>query len=142
MPASGGEATPITTSEGASSLPIESPDGKDLFYVRTLSSETAIWRVPVQGGQPVRVIGPVHTLPCALAVTRHGIYYTAPPHSSSDKRFIRFYSFSSGLSRPIAETNRPFGIGMSITRDGRQVVFAQHDDVGSDLMLVENFRLP
>jgi hypothetical protein len=32
-------------------------------------------------------------------------------------------------------------MGMTISRDGRQIVFDQHDDVGSDLMLIENFRL-
>jgi Tol biopolymer transport system component len=140
MPAAGGDATQITTAGG--SMAVESPDGKELFYRQSRAGELAIWKVPVQGGQPVLVTGPIHGWPSAFAVTTDGIYYTAPPHHSGDQRFIRFYSFSSGQSRPVVVTNRPFGMGMTISRDGRQIVFDQHDDVGSDLMIIENFRLP
>ncbi len=140
MPAAGGQAAQITTSGGA--LAMESPDGKELFYFKwTGFSENAIWKVPVEGGQPVRVIGPIHAWPCAFDITSDGIYYTAPPHSG-DQRFIRFYSFSSGQSRPIALTNRPFGLGLTVTRDGRQIAFDQEDDLNSDLILIENFDLP
>jgi Tol biopolymer transport system component len=139
MPAAGGDATQITTSGGT--MAIESPNGKELFYLQWVGvNDRAIWKVQVQGGKPVRVTGPIHASPCAFAVTADGIYYTAPPHSG-DQRFIRFYSFSSGQSRPIVLTNRPFGIGMSIARHGRQIVFDQHDDVGRDLVLIKNFRL-
>jgi dipeptidyl aminopeptidase/acylaminoacyl peptidase len=142
MPVAGGEAAiQVTTSWGAQ--PTESPDGKELFYLKwTGTSDSAIWKVPAEGGgQPVRVVGPVHAFPCAFAVTDGGIYYEAPPHSG-DQRFIRFYSFSSGQSRPVVVTNRPFGLGITISGDGRQVVFDQFDEAGSDLMIIENFRLP
>jgi hypothetical protein len=141
MPAEGGEATQITISGG--DMPIESLDGTGLYYLRWRGvTECAIWKVPIEGGHPVRIAGPLHPpWPSAYAVTRDGIYYTAPPHSG-DQRFIRFYSFASRQTRPIAVTNRPLGLGITISPDGRQLVFDQTDHVDSDLVLIENFRLP
>jgi hypothetical protein len=67
------------------------------------------------------------------------MYYPAPPHSG-DQRLIRFFSFSSGQSWPVAVAKRPFDLGMSVSPDSKYVVFDQLDETGSDLMLIENFR--
>jgi hypothetical protein len=51
--------------------------------------------------------------------------------------------FSTGQSRPVAVTDRPVGVlGLSVSPDQRFVVFAQDDQKGSDLMLIENFAVP
>jgi Tol biopolymer transport system component len=138
MPAQGGAAVQITISGGAH-MAIESPDGKTIFY-HVLRDPGEIWSVPSHGGQSVRVTGPTQSFPVGFDVTAEGIYYGAPPHSG-EHRFIRFFSFSTGQSRPLAMAKGPFHVGMSVSPDSRYLLFDEYDESGSDLMLVENFRL-
>jgi hypothetical protein len=56
----------------------------------------------------------------------------------SGSSFLSFCSFASGKVEPVVEVGRPTA-GLSATRDGRSVLFAQVDQEGSDLMLLENF---
>jgi WD40 repeat protein len=136
MPAAGGDALQLTTSGGL--MPIESKDGKTVFYVAPDGS--GIRRVPFSGGESVPVVGPIHGYPSGFAVTAEGIFYPAPPHSGN-QRFIRFFSFSTGEGRPIAVASHAFHIGMSVSPDSKYVLFDQFDELGSDLMLIENFHL-
>jgi Tol biopolymer transport system component/DNA-binding winged helix-turn-helix (wHTH) protein len=137
MPAAGGKAVQLTTSGAVK--PYESPDGKSIFYM-TLDF-TRIESVPVGGGPPSKIAGPLHGYPSAFDVTAEGIYYEAPPHAA-DQRFVRFFSFATAQSTPVAVTNRQFVFGMSISPDGRYVLFDQIDESGSDLMLVRGFHPP
>jgi hypothetical protein len=72
-----------------------------------------------------------------FAVTAEGIYYPAPLRSEN-QRFIRFFRFSTQGSRPVAVAANPSG--MTVSPDSKYVVFDQSDTLGSDLMLVKNFR--
>ena len=58
------------------------------------------------------------------------------------QHLIRFLSFSTGQSRPVVVTDRPIGLGLSLSPDQRFLIFAQRDQTGSDLMLIENFIVP
>ena len=135
MPAPGGDAVQLTTTRWAEQ-PIASHDGKLVYFLRQDRSE--IWSVPALGGQPVRVTGPTHRYPVGFAVTSKGIYYGAPPHAGED-RFIRFFEFSTGESRPVVVAKRPFHVGMSVSPDSRYILFDQYDELGSDLMIIEDF---
>jgi Tol biopolymer transport system component/DNA-binding winged helix-turn-helix (wHTH) protein len=137
MPADGGEATQITREGGR--MPIESPDGKMLYYIHILAKK-GIWKVPAQGGKAMQVTGPLSE-PFGFTVTAEGIYYTAAL-ASSDQHLIQFLDFSTGQTRPVVETNRQIGMGLSLSPDGRFLIFPQRDQVGSDLMLIENFAPP
>jgi hypothetical protein len=97
-----------------------------------------IWSVPVQGGQPVKMVGPTQRFPVGYTVTSAGIYYGAPPHAGQE-RFIRFFSFATHRSTPVVLAKHPFHSGMSVSPDSRYILFDQYDEEGSDLMLVENF---
>ncbi|MGH9628970.1 MAG: winged helix-turn-helix domain-containing protein [Bryobacteraceae bacterium] len=138
MPAAGGEAVPVMGAVGNGA--IESVDGQMLYYRSGSDAQAmSIWRVPVEGGQPVRVAGPAHDWPFGFAVTPDGVYYPAPPHSG-ELRFIRFLSFASGQTTPVAVASRPFVLEMSVSPDSKYILFDQLDEIRSDLMLVENFR--
>ncbi len=117
-------------------MPFESPDGKTLYYIG-LSREKGIWKAPVQGGEAVQVTGPVNDV-FTYAVSAEGIYYSAPP-DSRHQGLIQFLSFSTGRSQTVVVTDRPIGWGLSLSPDQRFLVFAQRDQTGSDLMLIENF---
>jgi hypothetical protein len=137
MPADGGEATRITSGGGL--RPLESPDGKTLYYARTSAGE-GIWKVPVQGGEAVRVTGPLSAWP-SFAVVDEGIFYSAAP-DSRHQGSIQFLNLSTGRSRAVVVTDRPIEGGLSPSPDQHFVVFAQDDHTGSDLMLIENFVVP
>jgi Tol biopolymer transport system component/DNA-binding winged helix-turn-helix (wHTH) protein len=133
MPAEGGEATLITQSEGGL-LPLESRDGKTLFYCHELL-EKGVWKIPAQGGMPERVTGPLRE--CGLAVTDDGIYYT-PALDSLNRHSIQFFSFSTGQTHDVVVSDRPMG-RLSVSPDQRFVLFVQLDQSGSDLMLIPDF---
>jgi hypothetical protein len=135
MPASGGEAVQLTTSGGQ--RPFESPDGKSIYFMTPDGRE--IRCVPVGGGPPSKVAAPIHVYPSGFAVTSQGVYYGAPPHSG-DERFIRFFSFSTAESRPVAVARHPFYLGMSVSPDANYILFDQIDEFESDLLLVKDFR--
>jgi Tol biopolymer transport system component len=138
MPAEGGGATQITSSEG-SYLPTESSDGKTLYYCHKVP-EKGIWRIPAQGGEAVQVTGSYSPPLCAMTVTAQGLYYTAAP-DSSNKYSIQFVSFSTGQSRPVVVSERPFiYLALSVSPDGRWLLYGQSES-DSDLMVVENFTL-
>jgi Tol biopolymer transport system component len=53
MSANGGEAVQVTKDGGYA--PLESPDGKFLFYTKALFS-TNLWKIPVEGGEASKVL--------------------------------------------------------------------------------------
>jgi Tol biopolymer transport system component len=133
----GSEPVQITNSSGAH-MPNESPDASRVFY-HMLRDPGEIWSVPVRGGEPVKLVGPLQHFPVGFTATADGIYYGAPPHAG-EKRYIRFFSFSTGQNYPVVIANRPFHSGMSVSPDSRYILFDQYDESGSDLMLIEDFR--
>jgi len=139
MPAEGGEAKQITHSEG-SYMPMESPDGKTLYYCHSLP-EKGIWKMPVQGGEAVQVVGPYNPPLCGLAVTADGLYYTAA-QDSRHQYSIAFFSFFTGKSRPVMISDRRLGdLSLSVSADQRFILYGQSDGFGSDLMVIENFNV-
>jgi hypothetical protein len=96
--------------------------------------------VPAEGGEEVRITGPLSDQP-SFAVVDEGIFYSAAP-DSSHQGLIQFLSFSTGGSGPVVVTDRPIGWGLSLLPDQRFVIFTQVDQTGSDLMLIENFVAP
>jgi Tol biopolymer transport system component len=52
---------------------------------------------------------------------------------------LMFYSFATGTSSTILQMGFP-AYGLDISPDGRYLIYAQLDNPGSNLMLVEHFR--
>jgi eukaryotic-like serine/threonine-protein kinase len=138
MPAAGGEAVQITHNTG--DLPQESLDGKLLYYMKgdRYPVECSVWRMPVGGGEESRVLSSVH---CdgRWAVGKRGIYFFAKPDDKGHTE-IRLYELATGKTTSILMLERRVSSGIVPSPDGRTILFAQFDEEGSDLMLVENFR--
>ena len=137
MPAEGGEAIRLTSTGGICAF--ESPDGKMLYYAH-IRPDKGIWRIPVNGGVSVQVTGPI-AKDQAFAVSEDGIYYATAPEPSR-RQFIQFLNFSTGQVRPVVVTDHEIGITLSLSPDQRFLIFAQRDEAGSDLMVIENFSIP
>ena len=93
MNVSGASAERITSTGGE--MPLESPDGKRVFYLAP--DKTAVRSVPVDGG-PSTLAAAVHPFPSGFALTSQGLYYGAPPHSG-ESRFVMFASFLGGWNQ-------------------------------------------
>jgi len=74
----------------------------------------------------------------AARVGRNGIYFInleTKPNAT-----VEFFEFASHKTIPIwSLTNRPF-VGLSISADGKSILYAQNEFQHSDIMLVKNFR--
>jgi hypothetical protein len=134
MQAAGGQPSQLTTNGGFVSL--ESLDGKWVYYTKS-QTDTTVWRVPSRGGEETQVLGPI--LFRNFAVVRDGIYFIPQPDSSG-AHMIRFSNFATGKSSFVALIEDPVRNYLSVSPDGRFLLYPKLDLEGSDLMLVENFR--
>ena len=52
---------------------------------------------------------------------------------------IQFFDFATRQVTPFFHPDRQMTVGLSLSPDGRHLLFPQRESSGSDLMLVENF---
>jgi serine/threonine protein kinase/dipeptidyl aminopeptidase/acylaminoacyl peptidase len=138
LPSAGGAAIQLTRNGGNN--PVESEDGTAIYYhvIGNAVLGGSIWKAALDGSGETRLVDGVLVWASNFVPTREGIYYmTAAP----DDRQVRFLSFSGGTSRQVLKSDKLTGAGLSVSPDGRWLIYTQLDaQVGSDLMLVENFH--
>src|SRR5271157_1763456 len=133
VPAAGGEPVQVTTNTGF--VAFESPDGAYVYYTQTRGEPGPLWRLPASGGQPVRVLEGVVQL--AFTVSDKGIYYIDQPAGETR---LQFYNPASGRSTTVARNLGDVSQGLTVSPDGRTILYSRMESPVSDLMLVENFR--
>jgi Tol biopolymer transport system component/DNA-binding winged helix-turn-helix (wHTH) protein len=133
--AGGGEAVQVTRNGGGPAF--ESPDGKSIYYTKgDVPTPTGLWNMPVSGGEESQVLPSVVWR--AFFLVNDGIYFIAEP--GADRKFsIQFLNIATGKVKTVAPISNP-AEELSVSPDGRFLLFSQVDEAGSDLMLVENFR--
>ena len=65
-----------------------------------------------------------------------GIYFVP----AEAPRSLRYFDFSTRQIRPIFEVDKDFDSGLSVSPDGRWILYSQVNDVNGDIMLVDHFR--
>jgi Tol biopolymer transport system component len=137
VPAEGGEAVQVTKQGGFAAF--ESPDGKFVYYTK---HKPGIWRVAVEGGEETPVLDqPKLGYWGYWAVVDGGIYFVNVEVKL--RPTIEFFSFATRRVRQIAAMEKEAVIassGFAISPDRRWILYAQVDQSGSDITLVENFR--
>ena len=98
MPANGGEAVQVTKDGGYA--PLESPDGKFLYYTKALYSGT-LWRIPVEGGEAAKVLDGLNFYE-NLAIADGGLYFV-PTTNKTGASSIQFLSFATNKISNIAD---------------------------------------
>jgi Tol biopolymer transport system component/DNA-binding winged helix-turn-helix (wHTH) protein len=140
MPVDGGDPIQITKHGGEPSL-FESADGKFVYYTKSIGASTGavtLWRTPVTSGEEVKVLDSLFSLQWTVAAS--GIYFAAPTdHGSSHASSIRFLSFRTGKITTVAPREWGGQPGVSVSPDGRFLLYSFAQLIGSDLMLVEGF---
>jgi len=139
--AAGGEAVQLTRNGG--SVALESVDGRFVYYTKESRRTTSLWRVPVDGGEESRVLESVTYF--NFVVVEQGIYFI-PGFNADDLDggySIQFLDFSLGKVKTVAPLPTPRGLmwwGLAVSPNERTILYAQIDDISSDLMLIEGFR--
>ena len=59
--------------------PLESPDGKFLYYTKALFS-TSLWKIPIEGGEASKVLEGLSYYP-NVAIVGSGIYFIPTRHA-------------------------------------------------------------
>ena len=141
MPADGGEARQVTKTRGSAAN--ESMNGRFLYYTKG-RNVAGIWRVPVEGGEETLVLD-THKAGywSAWTVVEQGIYFLTAEQPA--RPAIEFFSFTTGRVTEIVPLTKPFRPwtnpeGLSVSIDGRWILYTQEDRADMDIMLVENFR--
>jgi hypothetical protein len=97
----------------------------------------SLWKIPVSGGEERQMLLSVSNR--AFSVVNEGIYFIPEP-GVDGKPSIQFLSFATGKVKTVAPISALPMEGLSVSPDGRFLLYTQLDEVGGDLMLVENFR--
>ena len=132
VPAGGGMAVQVTRSGGTG--PLVSPDGRYVYFVR----QGQVWRLEVDTGAESRFpISPMEWN--GFSPTESGIY-VIPRADSGGEYSIQFYSFSTQKTHNVVQLERRPFLGLTVSPDGRWLLYSQSEQFDSDLMLVEDFR--
>jgi Tol biopolymer transport system component len=135
MPANGGEAVQVTKDGGFA--PLESPDGKFLYYTKALES-TSLWKIPVGGGEASKVLEGLSFFQ-NVAIVGSGVYFVPIRNTTGDSS-IQFLRFATNNISNIAALEKSPISGLAVSPDGKWILYSLEQQSGSELMLVENFR--
>jgi WD40-like Beta Propeller Repeat len=139
VPIEGGQAMQVTRRGGFEGF--ESPDGRVFYYAKG-RDVPGIWQIPVTGGEE-RLLLDHHKAGYwrLWTVVEKGIYFATANVTSHP--IIEFFNFATGKVTQVATLNRPLSRsapGLTVSPDGRWMLFTQLDHSGSDILLVERFR--
>ena len=131
-PVAGGRAEQVTTQGGA--IGHVSADGAQLFYQKLRAN--ALFARPLTGGEEQQVLPDVHMR--GFFPVSGGIYYIG---RITDEGFypLEFYQFSTKTSRLLEKVSGQVDQGLSVSPDGKSVIFSRSVHTGSDLMMIENY---
>ena len=133
LPAVGGTPQPVTPDDGM--VGQESTDGKWLYFAR--GGENGIWRMPLAGGEAVRILDQPPTRYWAYwQVTKSGIYFLDQRQSPPS---ISIFDPASGKTSSFAKLNRlpPYYSGIGVLPGKRELLISDMHEVGSHISMAE-----
>jgi Tol biopolymer transport system component/predicted Ser/Thr protein kinase len=130
MPAGGGDAVQVKSN-------YESWDGKDLYVVR----DGRLFAVPLAGG-PERQVGEVGRLFYkAWFVAKNGIYWVREAKEGGrHDRELGFLDLATGANRVLNKFQAQDDQKLTVSPDGKTILYSFTTPLNIDLMLIENFR--
>jgi Tol biopolymer transport system component len=136
-PASGGDAIAISKDINGIN-PRESLDGKTVYFPsnhdKSTLKEVAL---PGQPSTESKVDGMPRIREAELwTLSRTGIYFVP----ADAPRCVRHFDFASRQVRQIFEVDKDFSSGLSVSPDGRWILYSLVGDANGDIMLVDHFH--
>ena len=139
-----GSRPPVQVTRQGGFAPFESSDGKTLYYAKW--NDSGIYSMPVSGGPETEITGELlRGVWRYWSLTDKGIYLVRPgrqANSSEVVPMLSFFTFETKKITDLRTLEKPpkQGPGMTVSPDGKLLLFCQSDDGGSEIMIVENFR--
>jgi Tol biopolymer transport system component len=135
MPIQGGSPVQITKHAGIA--PQESADGQYLYYCKF--EQGGLWRLPLEGGEETEVLKDVGGFGWPdWALSPDGIYFLK--FGKFTDVSIEFSEFATGKAHRLWTLQKEPGWGLSLSPDGKSIVYVQDEFAQSNLMLVKNFH--
>ena len=137
--AAGGTAVQITRGGGFEAF--ESADGRYLYYLKGRAIP-GIWRVPVAGGEEMAVTERNQAgLWRSWRVAGRGIYYATAAGPPGPR--LEFLDLGTGQIQEIDRAIKAPDVtipSLAVSPDRRRLLYAQYDQSGSNILMVEGFR--
>jgi Tol biopolymer transport system component len=135
--AGGGSPQQLTTQGGM--IALASPDGQWVYYSKPQAS--GLWRIPVEGGAEQQVLtNPRDGFQGYWALTKDGIYYLNSSGTRSSIDFAGYAAPDRDVRLHLLDNEPTLLSGLSVSPDGRWLIYADMAEAGSNITLVENFR--
>jgi serine/threonine protein kinase len=134
IPANGGEPVQVTHRGGYAAY--ETPDGKLLCFTES-DGATRLKMISLASPDQEKVLLDWMERR-TFTVANDGFWYISTPEHN--RRYLRFRNFAGDSARTVAEIEKPVSWGLTASPDGHSVLYAQVDQSGSELMLINNFR--
>ena len=123
------------------------------MYLPQGNEPTSLWKYPGQSFPNLLLLylsgsytfgqkdGGVQVLPAIRHVsmywvTEQGVYFVP----NATRNTIQFLRFSTGKIEKIVELGKEAWFGLTVSPDGRWLVYSEIEQSGSNLMLVDKFR--
>jgi hypothetical protein len=116
----------------------ESTDGKTLYYTLSEAGAEGLYAKSLPDGGEKQVLkeGVARR---GFAVFSDGVFYLHWRGPNSYE--IRFHEFAGGQTRVVGDIEGiSLTVGLTVSPDRKTFLFGKWNDLGSDLMLIENFR--
>jgi len=138
---------PVQVTRNGGIFAAESVDGRFLYYLKFES--TGIWRMPLNGGEEVRILDrPAGEDWWNWALGRNGIYFvdlvtrTVSGEASPRPAIVKFFDFATREETSISAvpSDKPSYIfGLAVSSDQRSILYDQRE-YESSIVLVRNFQ--
>jgi Tol biopolymer transport system component len=136
MPGGGGDAVQVTERGGEG--PFESPDGSCLYYFRAgAAGAEQVWRRPLGGGDERQVLPEVFRGNFAMAGEH--IYFIPQQDVGCGCYHLQRLDTTTGEIETLMDL-KDVGGGLSVSSDGRSLLYTIVLQTNADLMLVDRFR--
>lgn len=134
---------PVQVTAGGGFAALESPDGKSIYY--TKFNEHGIWQVAVDGGPEIEIVDdPPKQYWGYFAAGPDGLYFLGDTGTSGKHRpGFKFFDFATRQITFMGDMEKsPYegAPGLSVSPDGKYLLYVQLDEARNNLMMAENFR--
>jgi Tol biopolymer transport system component len=116
----------------------ESPDGEFLYYIKPGSG---LWRIPTAGGEESQVFGGRPGEGWNRDSSNWTVHEQGILATDADRPVLHF--FRAGAEKPISSREIPRLVwtdGLSLSPDTRWLLLTRHEQTGTDIILIDNFR--